>query len=96
MLLSSNVLRAFMWRHPPETNEDGFFRQLVDQLLQRYTAIDLFRLLVADAGSCSLGNADYDRQKQLHYLFWLNEKQPTLLSEATRLLGHCQTPRQPR
>jgi hypothetical protein len=72
---------------PPETNEDGFFKQLVDQLLERFASIDLFRLLMADAGTCSLGNADYAREKHLHYVFTLNEKQPTLLAEATRLLG---------
>lgn len=89
MLLSSQVPACIhVSPIPPDTNEDGFFRQLVDHLLQRYAGIDLFRLLMADAGSCSLGNADYVRQRQLHYLFWLNEKQPTLLSEATRLLGY--------
>jgi hypothetical protein len=31
--------------------------------------------------------ADHVRQKQLHYLFTLNEKQPTLVAEAARLLG---------
>jgi hypothetical protein len=87
MLLSSHVPACIhVAPIPPETNEDGFFRQLVDQLLQRYATIDLFRLVMADAGSCSLGNADYVRQKQLHYLFTLNEKQPTLLAEAARLL----------
>jgi Transposase DDE domain len=88
MLLSSLVPTCIhVAPIPPETNEDGFFRQLVDQLLDRFAAMDLFRLVMADAGSCSLGNADYARQKHLHYAFTLNEKQPTLLAEATRLLG---------
>jgi hypothetical protein len=72
---------------PPDTNEDGFFRRLLDQLLDRYASLDLFRLIVADAGSCSLANASYVRDKFLHYLFRLNDKQPTLLAEAVRLLG---------
>jgi hypothetical protein len=88
MLLSSRVPTCIhVASIPPDTNEDGFFRQLVDQLLQLYASIDLFRLVVADAGSCSLGNAAYVREKQLHYLFTLNNKQPTLLAEAIRLLG---------
>lgn len=88
MLLSSLVPTCIhVAPIPPETNEDGFFRQLVDQLLQLYAEIDLFRLVVADAGSCSLGNANHVRRKQLHYLFTLNEKQPTLVAEAARFLG---------
>jgi hypothetical protein len=72
---------------PPETNEDGFFRRLLDEVLRAYARPDLFRLVVTDAGSCSLANAAYVRLKKLHYLFRLNDKQPTLLKEAERVLG---------
>jgi len=40
------------------TNEDGFLAKLVERLLALYARSDLFRLVVADAGSCSLANAD--------------------------------------
>lgn len=72
---------------PPETNEDGHFRTVVDWLLNTYARLDLFRLIVADAGSCSLANANYLRSKCLHYCFTLNDKQPTLFLEAKRLLA---------
>jgi len=72
---------------PPETNEDGCFKTVVKDLLDSYAGIDLFRLVVADAGSCSLGNAEFVRSRHLHYLFTLNEKQPTLHAEAQRVLG---------
>jgi len=72
---------------PPETNEDGHYKTVVKGLLDWYRGVDLFRLVVSDAGSCSLGNADYVRKQHLHYLYRLNEKQPTLLAEAERLLA---------
>ena len=72
---------------PPETNEDGHFKTVLGGLLDSYAGIDLFRLVVADAGSCSLSNADFVKDQRLHYLFSLNEKQPTLFEEAQRLLG---------
>jgi hypothetical protein len=39
-----------------------------------------------DAGACSLANASLVRELGLHYLFGLRGTQPTLLSEAERLL----------
>jgi hypothetical protein len=66
MLLSSQVPACIHVESiPPETNEDGLFQALVDRLLERYGEMDLFRMMVADAGSCSLGNADYLRQNSL-------------------------------
>ncbi len=73
---------------PPNTNEDGYFAGVLDRLVGLYRAIDLFRLIVADAGSCSLANASHVRDKCLHYLFRLNDKQPTLFAEAQRCLQH--------
>ena len=73
---------------PPDTNEDGCFAGVLDRLVDLYGAIDLFRLIVADAGSCSLANASHVRDKCLHYLFRLNDKQPTLFTEAQRCLQH--------
>lgn len=72
---------------PPDTNEDGIFTRVVARLLRLYRRCDLFRLVVADAGSCSLANATYLGQHGLRYLFTLNDKQKTLFKEAKRVLG---------
>jgi hypothetical protein len=72
---------------PPSTNEDGYFTEFMSCLLRVYRRLNLFRLVVGDAGVCSLGNANWLHQAGLDYLFRLNEKQPTLLAEAERLLG---------
>lgn len=72
---------------PAETNEDGYFRTFIDELLELYGHLDLFRMIIADAGACALANAKHVCRKKLHYCFTLNEKQPTLLKEAVRLLG---------
>jgi hypothetical protein len=72
---------------PPDTNEDGYFCTAVDRLLSLFRRFDLFRMVVADAGPCSLRNATHLRSKGLHYMFTLNNKQPTLYAEAQRLLA---------
>lgn len=45
-----------------------------------------------DAGMCSLENADLVTAKGRHYLFGLKQDQPTLLTEAQRLLAHLDEP----
>jgi predicted transposase YbfD/YdcC len=72
---------------PPETNEDGQFVQALDEVLAAYERLDLFRMVMYDSGACSLGNATAVRARHLHYTFRLDPKQPTLFSEAQRLLG---------
>lgn len=70
---------------PPRTNEMGHFQAALDQLMEAYGSLDLFRLVSTDAGMCSLANAQAVRNYGLHYLFALKD-QPTLLQEAMRLL----------
>jgi Transposase DDE domain len=75
---------------PAGTNEMGHFRCCVDQLLAAYGSIDLFRMVAADAGNCCEANARHVRDVGLHYLFGLKDNQPTLATEATRLLGRLE------
>lgn len=72
---------------PPATNEDGHFVRALDELLAAYQRLDLFRMVAYDSGACSKSNADAVRERHLHYLFCLDDKQPTLCEEARRLLS---------
>lgn len=72
---------------PADTNEMATFPLCLSELMRVYGNLDLFRLVAADAGSCSLQNASLTRSYRLHYLFGLKNTQPTLLAEARRLLG---------
>jgi len=71
---------------PAATNEMGIFASYVSELVRIYGKLDLFRMVAADAGSCSLQNATFVRELGLHYLFGLKGTQLTLLQEARRLL----------
>jgi len=53
--------------------------------LSTYASLDLFRVVMYDAGACSQANARATRGLGLHYVMVLNEAQPTLHAEAKRL-----------
>jgi DDE_Tnp_1-associated/Transposase DDE domain len=72
---------------PAATNEMGQFEVSVRGLAQAYRGIDLFRMISYDAGACSEHNARVVRELGLHYLLGLKGTQPTLLTEAQRLLA---------
>jgi hypothetical protein len=72
---------------PSRTNEMGHFGKAFRDLCRTYGK-SLFELASMDAGMCSLVNADLVVAKGRHYLFGLKQDQPTLLSEAQRLLAH--------
>ena len=72
---------------PPATNEMGTYLDALRALLSSYASIDLFRVVMYDAGACSEANARGTRALGLHYVMQLNEAQPTLFSEARRVLG---------
>jgi hypothetical protein len=72
---------------PASTNEMGHFATALRDVVRAYAHLGLFRLVSYDAGACSLENATLVRTFQLDYLFGLKGTQPTLLAEATRLLG---------
>lgn len=73
---------------PAATNEMGQFEASVRSLVNAYDGIDLFRMITYDAGACSEHNARVVRcELGLHYLLGLKGTQPTLLTEAQRLLA---------
>jgi hypothetical protein len=72
---------------PAATNEMGHFEASVRSLAQAYNGIDLFTMITYDAGACSEHNARVVRELGLHYLLGLKSSQPTLLTEAQRLLA---------
>ena len=72
---------------PASTNEMGQFEASLRGLMKTYRGLDLFRLVSYDAGACSESNAATIRELGLHYLLGLKSTQPSLLTEAQRLLG---------
>ena len=71
---------------PPQTNEMGAYVAAVADLVRAYESIDLFRVVMYDAGACSEANARATRGMGLHYVMVLNDAQPTLHREARRML----------
>lgn len=72
---------------PAATNEMGAYLTALGQLVDTYKGIDLFRVVMYDAGACSQANARGTRALGLHYVMQLNEAQPTLLAEAKPILA---------
>ncbi len=73
---------------PAPTNEMGHFKAALDALVAAYGALGLFQVVSYDSGACSLDNAKVVADHELNYIFALKDNQPTLFSEANRLLGH--------
>ncbi len=73
---------------PSATNEMGHYPKVLADLHTAYGALDLVRLISADAGMASEANARLTvEQYGWDYLLRLNAEQPTLLREAKRQLG---------
>ena len=72
---------------PARTNEMGHYLTVLTELVRAYASIDLFRVVLYDAGACSEANARDTRRLGLHYVFVLNDGQPTLHAEARAQLG---------
>ena len=51
---------------PPQTNEMGAYVAAVADLVRAYESIDLFRVVMYDAGACSEANARATRWMGLH------------------------------
>jgi hypothetical protein len=68
------------------TNEMGQFQRTFTNLVKTYGK-KLFRIISTDAGMCSLENADCVIGANKDYLFCIKNDQPSLLTEAMRLLG---------
>ena len=71
---------------PAATNEMGAYLTALAALVACYGGIDLFRVVMYDAGACSEANARGTRALGLHYIMQLNDGQPTLFAEARRVL----------
>lgn len=73
---------------PVATNEMGHFKVAVSELEKAYGGLDLYEVIMGDAGMCSLDNATYIHAEcNKGYIFRIKETQPTLLTEARRLLA---------
>jgi predicted transposase YbfD/YdcC len=72
---------------PAATNEMGHFETSLRSVVRAYGGLDLFRMITYDAGATSEHNARVVRELGLHYLFALKGTQPTLFTEAQRLLA---------
>ena len=72
---------------PATTNEMGIFPKVLEALEREYGRSQLFRLISADAGMTSRENAGLVVGHGWEYLFALKGGQPTLESEADRLIG---------
>jgi hypothetical protein len=68
--------------------EETVYPAALDELLAAYGSLDLFKLVVYDAGACSMTNARSTRDAGLHYMFRLKQgKQPKLHRAAHEALG---------
>jgi len=76
---------------PAATNEMGHFATALDEVHAAYGRIRLFQLVTYDSGACSRANAQHVRSKGLDYFFALKGTQPTLETEAHRLLAERTT-----
>jgi hypothetical protein len=88
MLVSSRA-RVCLDACPIEasTNEMGGYIKALEDLVDAYASLDLFRVVMYDAGACSQANARATRGLHLHYVMVLNESQPTLHQDAVARLG---------
>lgn len=72
----------------PLWGEETLYSHALLDLKQAYGSLDLFRLVVYDAGACSKGNARFTREEGLDYLFRVKQgKQPKLHAAAVQVLG---------
>lgn len=68
--------------------EETVYPDALNELLEAYGSLDLFKLVVYDAGACSRLNARSTREQGLHYMFRLKQgKQPKLYAAARQELG---------
>jgi hypothetical protein len=68
--------------------EETVYDYALHELLDAYGSLDLFKLVVYDAGACSMVNARSTREAGLHYMFRIKKgKQPKLAGAAEQELG---------
>lgn len=68
--------------------EETVYDYALYELLDAYGSLDLFKLVVYDAGACSMANARSTREAGLHYMFRIKKgKQPKLAKATEQELG---------
>lgn len=72
---------------PREVNEMSILPHVLAEVDRHYGSLDLFEVLIADAGLTSEENARAINALNLGYVLGFKDNQPTLLDEAHRLLG---------
>jgi len=68
----------------PGDNEQTHYEEALDDLLDVYGALNLFKLVTYDAGACSQWNAWFTRTRGVHYLMRVKEKSQPKLSAHTK------------
>lgn len=71
---------------PAETNDMGVFEDFFRSLIREYGRSNLFEIVTADAGFCSLANATLVNDAGYAYVFGLKGNQSELHHEAQRVL----------
>ena len=71
---------------PADTNDMGVFADFFRGLVREYGRSNLFEVVTADAGFCSLSNATLVNDAGYAYVFGLKDNQPGLREEALRFL----------
>ena len=71
---------------PAKTNDMGVFEDFFRSLIREYGRSNLFEVVTADAGFCSLANATLVAREGYSYVFGLKLNQPELHEETRRIL----------
>jgi predicted transposase YbfD/YdcC len=76
---------------PGDTNEIGAVCDTTQQLLETYKRTNLFEVITADAGNCSVAHATLINQANVGYVLGIKENAGDIYQEALRLLANRQT-----
>jgi predicted transposase YbfD/YdcC len=76
---------------PGDTNEIGAVCDTTRELLETYKRTNLFEVMTADTGNCSVAHATLIHQANLGYVLGIKENTGDVYQEALRLLADCGT-----
>jgi predicted transposase YbfD/YdcC len=86
LISSEQRLAMYQMPVPPETGEAAVFTDFITQIDEAYGRTGLIDVVTADAGMCSLENADAVEAQNLTYVFGLKGNQKSLHEAAQVLL----------
>lgn len=75
---------------PGDTNEIGAVCDTTRELIETYKRTNLFEVITADAGNCSVTHAALIHEANLGYVLGIKENAGDIYQEALRLLADCQ------